>query len=74
LVPERVIPVVASLALALLLGFHTRKSAQLSEWLLLVFAIGMTAGTGIKSALNASVFSASISVNWAQSPETRNYS
>ena len=47
------------LALALLLGFHTRVSAQLSGWLLLAFAIGMTAGTGIKSALNASVFSAS---------------
>jgi uncharacterized membrane protein YphA (DoxX/SURF4 family) len=65
--PNGVIPVVAwfvtvaetSLALALLLGFHARISAQLSGWLLLVFAIGMTAGTGIKSALNASVFSAS---------------
>jgi uncharacterized membrane protein YphA (DoxX/SURF4 family) len=65
--PNVVIPGVAwfvtvaetSLALALLLGFHTRVSAQLSGSLLLAFAIGMTAGTGIKSALNASVFSAS---------------
>src|SRR5215472_2356509 len=65
--PSGVIPVVARfvtvaetlLALALLLGFHTRMSAQLSGWLLLGFGIGMTAGTGIKSALNASVFSAS---------------
>jgi thiosulfate dehydrogenase [quinone] large subunit len=65
--PIRVISVVAwfvtvaetFLALALLLGFHTRMSAQLSGWLLLAFGIGMTAGTGIKSALNASVFSAS---------------
>jgi thiosulfate dehydrogenase (quinone) large subunit len=65
--PIGVIPVVAwfvtvaetFLALALLLGFHTRMSAQLSGWLLLAFGIGMTAGTGIKSALNASVFSAS---------------
>src|SRR5215467_12603699 len=65
--PNGMIPVVAwfvtvaetLLALALLLGFHTRVSAQLSGWLLLAFAIGMTAGTGIKSALNASVFSAS---------------
>jgi thiosulfate dehydrogenase (quinone) large subunit len=64
--PIRVIPVVAwfvtvaetFLALALLLGFHTRMSAQLGGWLLLAFGIGMTAGTGIKSALNASVFSA----------------
>ena len=65
--PITVIPVVAwfvtvaetVLALALLLGFHTRMCAQLSGWLLLAFGIGMTAGTGIKSALNASVFSAS---------------
>ena len=65
--PNGMIPVVAwfvtvaetLLALALLLGFHTRVSAQLSRWLLLAFAIGMTARTGIKSALNASVFSAS---------------
>jgi len=65
--PNGMIPVVAwfvavsetLLALALLLGFHTRVSAQLSGWLLLAFAIGMTAGTGIKSALNASVLSAS---------------
>jgi uncharacterized membrane protein YphA (DoxX/SURF4 family) len=64
--PIRVIPVVAwfvtvaetVLALALLLGFHTRMTAQLSGWLLLAFGIGITAGTGIKSALNASVFSA----------------
>jgi len=65
--PSGVIPVVARfvtvaetlLALALLSGFHTRMSAQLSGWLLLGFGIGMTAGTGIKSTLNASVFSAS---------------
>ena len=65
--PNGMIPVVAwlvtvaetFLALALLLGFHTRMSAQLSGWLLLAFGIGMTAGTGIKSALNASVLSAS---------------
>jgi thiosulfate dehydrogenase (quinone) large subunit len=47
------------LAVALLLGFHTRLAAQVSGWLLLAFAVGMTVGTGIKSALNASVFSAS---------------
>jgi thiosulfate dehydrogenase (quinone) large subunit len=65
--PKAVIPAVAwfvtvaetSLGTALLLGFQTRKVAQLSGWLLLAFGIGMTAGTGIESALNASVFSAS---------------
>ena len=65
--PSGLIPVVAwfvtvaetLLALSLLLGFYTRVSAQLSGWLLLAFAVGMTVGTGVKSALNASVFSAS---------------
>jgi uncharacterized membrane protein YphA (DoxX/SURF4 family) len=47
------------LAVTLLLGFHARVAAQLSGWLLLAFAVGMTAATGVKSALNASVFSAS---------------
>ncbi len=46
-------------ATALLLGFRTRMFALLSGLLLLAFAFGMTVGTGIKSALNASVFSAS---------------
>jgi thiosulfate dehydrogenase (quinone) large subunit len=65
--PNGMIPVVAwfvtvaetLLVRALLLGFHARVSAQLSGWILLAFAIGITAGTGIKPALNASVFSAS---------------
>jgi hypothetical protein len=39
--------------------FYTHVSAQLSGWLLLAFAVGMTTGAGVKSALNASVFSAS---------------
>jgi thiosulfate dehydrogenase [quinone] large subunit len=47
------------LGLALLLGFHTRMASRLSGFLLLAFALGMTIGTGVKSALNASVFSAS---------------
>jgi uncharacterized membrane protein YphA (DoxX/SURF4 family) len=46
-------------AIALLLGFRTRIFALLSGLLLLAFAFGMTVGTGLKSALNASVFSAS---------------
>lgn len=44
---------------ALILGLLTRWSAFGSGVLLLLFALGMTAGTGVKSALNASVFSAS---------------
>jgi thiosulfate dehydrogenase [quinone] large subunit len=44
---------------SLLLGFRTRTFALFSGLLLLAFAFGMTIGTGIKSALNASVFSAS---------------
>jgi len=47
------------LAIALLMGFRIRTFALLSGFLLLAFASGMTIGTGIKSALNASVFSAS---------------
>jgi uncharacterized membrane protein YphA (DoxX/SURF4 family) len=46
------------LGVALLLGLFIRWSALLSGILLLLFASGMSMGTGIKSALNASVFSA----------------
>ncbi|OLB99139.1 MAG: hypothetical protein AUH30_05820 [Candidatus Rokubacteria bacterium 13_1_40CM_68_15] len=46
------------LGCALILGFHTRWAAFGSGVLLLLFALGMTVGTGVKSALNASVFSA----------------
>jgi uncharacterized membrane protein YphA (DoxX/SURF4 family) len=47
------------LGFALLLGFHTRMASRSRGFLLLAFAVGMTIGTGVKSALNASVFSAS---------------
>lgn len=47
------------LGLGLLLGFRTRALAIASGFLLLAFALGMTIGTGVKSALNASVFAAS---------------
>lgn len=43
----------------LILGLFTRWSSFASGILLLLFALGMTVGTGVKSALNASVFSAS---------------
>jgi uncharacterized membrane protein YphA (DoxX/SURF4 family) len=46
------------LGVALLLGLFTRWSALSSGILLLLFASGMSMGTGIKSALNGSVFSA----------------
>ncbi len=46
-------------AITLFLGFRTRTFALLSGLILLAFASGMTIGTGIKSALNASVFPAS---------------
>lgn len=47
------------LGVALIAGVFTRQSALASGVLLFLFALGMTAGTGVKSALNASVFSAS---------------
>lgn len=47
------------LAVSLVVGFRTRCVSLLSGALLLVFAVGMIAGTGVKSALNASVLSAS---------------
>jgi uncharacterized membrane protein YphA (DoxX/SURF4 family) len=49
----------ATLAVMLLTGIRTRYAALASGWLLLAFALGMTVGTGVKSALNASVFAAS---------------
>jgi thiosulfate dehydrogenase [quinone] large subunit len=47
------------LGLSLFLGFRIRLVAFVSGVLLLLFALGMTIGTGLKSALNASVVSAS---------------
>lgn len=46
------------LGIALILGLFTRWAALLSGILLLLFAGGMSVGTGVKSALDASVFSA----------------
>lgn len=47
------------LAFFLLIGFKTELSAKLSGVLLLIFALAMTFSTGIKSAFDFSVFSAS---------------
>src|SRR5262245_24659734 len=49
------------LGVGLLVGFRTRQAATLSGCIIFLFGIGMTAGTGFKSALNASVFAASAS-------------
>ena len=48
-----------ALALLLIVGYRTRWAAFGSGVLLLLFALGMTAGTGIKTAFDASVFAAS---------------
>ena len=65
--PQTVIPPLAWLAtcaevvlgVALVLGLFTRSAAFLSGLLLLLFALSMTAALGLKSPLDASVFSAS---------------
>jgi uncharacterized membrane protein YphA (DoxX/SURF4 family) len=46
------------LGVTLLLGLFTKWSALVSGVLLLLFASGMSIGSGVKAALNASVFSA----------------
>ena len=46
------------LGVALLAGAYTEVAAVASGVLLSLFALGMTIGTGVKSALDASVFSA----------------
>jgi|SRR5699024_818835 len=65
--PDSFIPFVGSaatiaeviFAFFLLLGFKTELFAKLSGILLLIFALSMTFSTGIKSAFDASVYSAS---------------
>jgi thiosulfate dehydrogenase [quinone] large subunit len=47
------------LPLFLLLGFKTELFARLSGYLLFVFALAMTFSTGVKGALDYSIFSAS---------------
>ena len=44
--------------MALIAGFYTREVALASGVLLFLFAFGMTIGTGVKTALDASVFAA----------------
>lgn len=67
LLPASVIPVVGwvvticevVLGIALIAGIATPLIGLLSGVLLLAFAAGMTFGTGVKTALDASVFAAS---------------
>jgi uncharacterized membrane protein YphA (DoxX/SURF4 family) len=47
------------LGILLVIGLQTRWAARLSGCLLLAFALGMSVGTGVKTALDASVFAAS---------------
>jgi uncharacterized membrane protein YphA (DoxX/SURF4 family) len=64
--PPALVPVLAwtatvaeiLLGIALLVGLYTRLAGLASGVLLSSFAIGMTFGTGVKTALDASVFSA----------------
>lgn len=46
-------------AICLIIGYKTELFAKLSGWLLLIFAISMWFSTGIKGALDYSVFTAS---------------
>jgi thiosulfate dehydrogenase (quinone) large subunit len=48
-----------TLGVALILGIRLRTTALLSGVLLAAFACGMTMGTGVKTAFDASVFAAS---------------
>jgi uncharacterized membrane protein YphA (DoxX/SURF4 family) len=64
--PPAIVPVIAWTSTAaelvfgvtLIAGFHTREVALASGVLLFLFAVGMTIGSGIKTALDASVLSA----------------
>ncbi|GAA4884613.1 hypothetical protein GCM10023311_03830 [Flaviramulus aquimarinus] len=66
-IPDSLIPIIGVLAtvleivfgVLLILGFKTEQVAKLSGFLLLIFALSMTFSTGIKGALDFSVFSAS---------------
>src|SRR5688572_10780614 len=66
-IPNAMIPAIGFIAtvaeiifaLFLLIGFKTELFAKLSGFLLLLFALAMTFSTGIKGALDFSVFSAS---------------
>jgi len=49
----------STLGVTLLIGWQTRRSAIAAAVLLFLFGTGMTIGTGIKSAFDASVFAAS---------------
>ena len=66
-IPNSLIPTIGLLvtiaeivfAIFLIIGFKTELFAKLSGFLLLLFAVSMTFSTGVKGALDFSVFSAS---------------
>lgn len=66
-IPNSLIPTIGILAtvaeivfaIFLIIGFKTELFAKLSGFLLLIFALAMTFSTGIKGALDFSVFIAS---------------
>ena len=66
-IPKSLIPTIGLLvtiaeivfAIFLIIGFKTELFAKLSGFLLLLFAVSMTFSTGVKGALDFSVFSAS---------------
>lgn len=66
-IPNSIIPTVGIIAttaelifaIFLIIGFKTELFAKLSGFLLLLFALSMVSSTGIKGALDYSVFSAS---------------
>ncbi|WP_298755006.1 DoxX family protein [uncultured Psychroserpens sp.] len=66
-IPDALIALIGSIAtiaeiafaICLILGFKTELVAKLSGILLLIFAVSMTLSTGVKGALDYSVFTAS---------------
>ena len=67
IIPESLIPVFGAIAtgaeilfgISLIIGFKTELVAKLSGFLMLFFALAITFSTGIKGALDYSVFAAS---------------
>ena len=67
LIPETLVPAVGIIAtgaeiifgISLIIGFKTEFVAKLSGYLMLIFALSIAFSTGIKGALDYSVFAAS---------------
>ncbi|MCL6265346.1 DoxX family protein [Flagellimonas myxillae] len=67
IIPESLVPAVGGIAtgaeilfgICLIIGFKTELTAKLSGYLMLIFALAITFSTGVKGALDYSVFVAS---------------